>query len=372
MKNFRLFPKSYGALPYIFLVYLLMPLFNISSEEGVKAVMGYGLLLLFLISYRQCYQPIRLTSFYLWVAVQVAVTLTLIGFYDPYSIFLGFYTSYFIGWIDDKKRFHQTLILFTVIMMLCTGWIGVYYGFANLAFTLPFAVVMVLSPYGIRNMHEQVELKNQLNEANEQIKTLIKQEERVRIARDLHDTLGHTLSLITLQSQVIQRIADHPDKVRTEAKGIEQTSRSALQQVRELVSDMRVSTIEEELAHMEQILMAGNIEFHCNVPEMATELSPLQQNIAGLCLREASTNIVKHSKASKCSVTVDQNSSGLTICIQDDGIGMANRQWGNGLKGMAERLSLIEGDMKVKTEMGTAITISIPIVVKTKEGVGAL
>ncbi len=57
-------------------------------------------------------------------------------------------------------------------------------------------------------MNERMELKNQLNEANEQIKTLIKQEERVRIARDLHDTLGHTLSLITLQSQVIQRIAN--------------------------------------------------------------------------------------------------------------------------------------------------------------------
>ena len=114
-------------------------------------------------------------------------------------------------------------------------------------------------------MNERMELKNQLNEANEQIKTLIKQEERVRIARDLHDTLGHTLSLITLQSQVIQRIANDPDKVRAEAKEIEQTSRSALQQVRELVSDMRVSTIEEELVHMEQILAAGNIEFHCNV-----------------------------------------------------------------------------------------------------------
>lgn len=372
MKKIRLFPKSFGALPYIFLVYLLMPLYNMSSVTGMKAVIGYGLLLLFLISYRQCYQPIRLSSYYAWMAVQVAVTLFLIVDYDPYSIFLGFYTSYFIGWIDDKKRFYHALISFTAIIMFCTGWIGFNYGFANLAFTLPFAVVMVLSPHGIRNMHERMELENQLNEANEQIKTLIKQEERVRIARDLHDTLGHTLSLITLQSQVIQRIADHPDKVRDEAKGIEQTSRSALQQVRELVSDMRISTIEEELAHMEQILLAGNIELHCNIPEMATELSPLQQNIAGLCLREASTNIVKHSKASKCSVTVDQNSSGLTICIQDDGIGMANRQWGNGLKGMAERLSLIEGEMNVDTELGTAIIISIPIVVKTKEGVGAL
>ena len=233
-------------------------------------------------------------------------------------------------------------------------------------------VVMILSPYGIRHMNERMELKNQLDEANEQIKTLIKQEERVRIARDLHDTLGHTLSLITLQSQVIQRIANDPDKVKAEAKEIEQTSRSALQQVRELVSDMRVSTIEEELAHMEQILAAGNIEFQCNDFEPVTELSTLQQNIAGMCLREASTNIVKHSKATQCSVLVQQDSHGLTIQIHDNGTGIADRPWGNGLKGMSERLSLIEGEMKVESEMGTVITISIPIVVKTKEGVVAL
>ena len=68
-------------------------------------------------------------------------------------------------------------------------------------------------------MNERMELKNQLNEANEQIKTLIKQEERVRIARDLHDTLGHTLSLITLQVKLSKGLRTDPDKVKAEAKG---------------------------------------------------------------------------------------------------------------------------------------------------------
>lgn len=372
MKNFRLFPKKFGYIPYIFLVYLLMPLYQVNSEEGVKAVIGYSLLLLFFITYRQCYQPIRIAKFYAWLVVQVAIIVLFVVLYDPYMIFLSFYTSNFIGWIGDKKKFLTTLKIYASIVLSCAGWILFQYGLTSFMNLLPFLVVIILSPYGIRHMNERMELENQLNEANEQIKTLIKQEERVRIARDLHDTLGHTLSLITLQSQVIQRIANDSDKVRAEAKGIEQTSRSALQQVRELVSDMRVSTIEEELVHMEQILVAGNIEFLCTVDGAINELSPLQQNIAGMCLREASTNIVKHSNATRCWVSIQQNSHGLILRIHDNGTGMANRPWGNGLKGMSERLSLIEGDMTMESGVGTAITISIPIVVKTKEGAVAL
>lgn len=338
----------------------------------MKAVIGYGLLLLFFVTYRQCYQPIPLKKFYAWLYIQVAITVIFVVFYDPYSIFLAFYTSNFIGWIEDKKRFRNTMKLYAAILLACTGWIMFELGLVGFSSLLPFLVVIMLSPFGVRHMNERMELKNQLNEANEQIKTLIKQEERVRIARDLHDTLGHTLSLITLQSQVIQRIASDPEKVKTEAKEIEKTSRSALQQVRELVSDMRVSTVEEEIAQMEQILAAANIEFQYNAMDTAAELSPLQQNIAGMCLREASTNIVKHSKATNCSVTLQQDSYGFIMSIHDNGIGITNRPWGNGLKGMSERLSLIEGEMKVNSAVGTVIEITIPIVVKTKEGAAAL
>lgn len=372
VKNFRLFPKRFGYIPYIFLVYLVLPLYQVNKEVGVKAVIGYGLLLLFFITYRQCYQPIHIRKFYGWLSIQVAITVIFVIFYDPYSIFLGFYSSNFVGWINDNKRFKDAWIVFASIILVCAGWIWFQNGFISFSSVLPFLVVIIFSPYGIKHLNERMELKNQLNEANEQIKTLIKQEERVRIARDLHDTLGHTLSLITLQSQVIQRIANDPGKVQAEAKEIEQTSRSALQQVRELVSDMRVSTIEEELAHMERILTAANVEFQCNALDTITELSPLQQNIAGMCLREASTNIVKHSKATKCTVTLLQDLQGLKIQIHDNGTGIAGRPWGNGLKGMSERLSLLEGEMKVESKMGTAITISIPIVVKTKEGAVAL
>ncbi|QTD42935.1 sensor histidine kinase [Sporosarcina sp. Te-1] len=368
MKVFELFPKRFGVTPYIFLVYLFMPLFHvIHSEKQSMAVIGYGLLLLFLVTYWSIYNSTEGTSVAWWLSVQMMVIVALTLFYSPYNLLLGFFTSNFIGWFTRKKHFKWAVNLFILILILCLGWLYIQNGLPDILFLLPFLVVMVMSPYGSRQMNERFELERKLDVANEQIKTLIKQEERVRIARDLHDTLGHTLSLITLQSQVIQRIASNPEKVGIAAQDIETASRSALSQVRELVSDMRYSTIEEELAHMEQILTAGSFELQVEMEGMLTDLSPLQQNIAGLCLREASTNIVKHSKATSCNVQLSVGQGVCTIRISDDGIGMAKASRGNGLRGMEERLALIEGELLIESENGTCLIIAIPLVIKSEE-----
>ena len=211
-----------------------------------------------------------------------------------------------------------------------------------------------------------MDLEQQLDQANEQIKDLIKREERVRIARDLHDTLGHTLSLITLQSQLVQRIAEkHPERAKAEAKEIEMTARSALQQVRELVSDMRTITIAEELADMEQILKAAGIQFHMEDEAELPNLSPLQQNIIGMCLREAATNIVKHSQAQSCSVTFGSTNGNFTLTIKDDGVWVSDNNYeGNGLSGMRERLALVEGKLTIEFGSGTTVELAVPIIVK--------
>ncbi|MCB6771060.1 histidine kinase, partial [Veillonella atypica] len=106
------------------------------------------------------------------------------------------------------------------------------------------------------------ELERKLDQANQRIAELIKREERVRISRDLHDKLGHTLSLLTLKSQLVQRlISIDTERAQQEAKEIELTSRAVLKQVRELVSDLRTITIAEELVQIQQILRAANFTY---------------------------------------------------------------------------------------------------------------
>lgn len=370
MKKFRIFPEKYGVLPYIYLAYLVIPLYYVINETGLKAVIGYVFLLLFLISYRQLYSSNAWKSFSYWLILQIGIVMVFSIAYDPYNIFLGFFSANFIGWYGNKKYFNRALLFFSSSIILTIIVMSLQGTMYNVFYFLPFAIVMIGAPFGIRSMNEKMALEEQLNQANEQIKDFIKREERVRIARDLHDTLGHTLSLITLQSQLVQRISEkHPERVKTEAKEIEMTARGALQQVRELVSDMRAITIAEELADMEQILKAAGIQFHMADKAELPELPLLQQNIIGMCLREAATNIVKHSQAQNCFVTFGNTRGDFSIVVKDDGVGEVRCE-GNGLSGMRERLALIEGKLSIESVMGTIVTIAVPVIVK--EEVAAL
>lgn len=241
----------------------------------------------------------------------------------------------------------------------------------ELLYFVPFLIIMFISPYGIRSMNKRMELEKQLDQANQQIKELVKREERLRIARDLHDTLGHTLSLLTLKSQLVQRLtAIDPERARIEAKEMEVTSRAALKQVRELVSDMRAATIAEELLQIQQFLKAAGIDYHYNGEDDFAEISPFTQNIMSLCLREAATNVVKHSRAKNCFISIYRTSDHFKVIIKDDGIGMADHHsYGNGLNGIKERLDLIDGTLFLFNHNGTVLEMTVPIIQKAeKEG----
>jgi len=218
-------------------------------------------------------------------------------------------------------------------------------------------------------MNRRMELEQKLDEANQHIKELVKREERVRIARDLHDTLGHTLSLLTLKSQLVQRIiASAPERARKEAREMETTSRAALKQARELVSDMKTATIAEELIHIQQILRAADITFEYMGGSDFSNIPPVTQNIVSMCIREAATNIVKHSRATHCTISISQTDDKISITIKDDGMGMDQQKtpFGNGLRGMKERLALIDGALDVSTHDGTVLSIAVPNVKKAE------
>lgn len=371
MKIFQIFPKKYGFFPYVFLIYLVMPLLYVKEEKGMKAVIGYSLLLLFLITYRQLYWLMEQKKYSYWLILQVSIIVIFSIWYNPNNLFMGFFPANFIGWYENKKYFNRAIIFFAAAILL-TYILSIQKAETSMIYFLPFFVVMLISPFGIRSMNKRMELEKQLDQANEQIKDLIKREERVRIARDLHDTLGHTLSLITLQSQLVQRLAEKdPERAKAEAKGIEMTSRSALRQVRELVSEMRAIMIAEELLEMEKILKAAGIDFHSEAESEFSDVPLLQQNILGMCLREAATNIVKHSKAKNCIFTFRKSAGHFMIEVKDDGIGFTDdHHGGNGWKGMRERLSLIEGELAIHSIHGTTLTFSVPIVMKQeKEGI---
>lgn len=371
-KIFSMFPKRYGFFPYIFLIYLLLPISYLTNQtSGIKQLIGFGLVLLFLVTYRQLFfiSPQKKLFTY-WLAIQLAIILIYTVFYDINLVFLGFFSANFIGYYREKKIFRRGLASLVVVLVAPF----IYHLLKDpsllnrLFYFLPFLVIMLISPYGIRSMNRRMELEQELDEANQQIKELVKREERVRIARDLHDTLGHTLSLLTLKSQLVQRtIASDPERARKEAREMETTSRAALKQVRELVSDMKTATIAEELIHIQQILRAADITFEYMGGSDFSNISPVTQNIVSMCIREAATNIVKHSRATHCTISISQTDDKISITIKDDGMGMDQQTpFGNGLRGMKERLALIDGALDVSTHNGTVLNITVPIVKKAE------
>nr|WP_307471602.1 sensor histidine kinase [Cytobacillus purgationiresistens] len=351
-----------------------MPAYYIADETDWKMVAGFGMLFLFLLSYRQLYFTLATNErFTGWLVLQIVIILVLSIFYHFNNLLMGFFTANFIGWYREKRTFYIALTLFGIALV--TPIIIHFNQLINGAYyLLIMIVVMMISPFGIRSMNSKMELEQKLDEANEQIEALVKREERMRIARDLHDTLGHTLSLITLKSQLVVKMMDKDiGGAKREAKEIERTSRIALQQVRELVSDMRTITISEVLLESEDILETANISSEINIAANLDDIPSITQNILAMCVREGVTNVVKHSNAKKCSITCKEYEGKIKIIIKDDGNGMkCDKEKGNGIKGMSERLELIDGDFSLSSISGSGMVLRVTVpVIKQERKEGA-
>ena len=198
-----------------------------------------------------------------------------------------------------------------------------------------------------------------LRVANGEIEHLAKVAERERIARDLHDLLGHTLSLITLKAELARKLVDRdPLRAKQEMQDVEQTSRAALADVREAISGYRGQGLATELMRARQTLETAGITVDCAASEVP--LSPAQESVLALALREAVTNVVRHAQAQRCSVRLSRDQEACTLEIADNGRG-ADAPEGNGLRGMRERLEAIGGSLQRQTAAGTRLVIHLPL-----------
>ncbi|MCR8635124.1 sensor histidine kinase [Paenibacillus radicis (ex Xue et al. 2023)] len=365
LKKYQLFPKSTGLSPYVWLVFGILPFYFIfRSSSNLEITSG----ILMIIAFFFCY---RLTFYYkgwpvyVGVSLQIAISIamTILFNYAYFSFFLAF----FIGNIQNKAGFITlyTVHIVTSIITVNIGFILQNKFFLSQApFILICLIGVILLPLGSYNRNKRGELQEQLKDANMRISELVKIEERQRIARDLHDTLGQKLSLIGLKSDLASKlITKDPDRARAEIKDVQQTARTALKEVRHIVSQMRGTRIEEEISHVQQILKAAQIDFHLEGNEAISNVSLLSENVLSMCLKEAVTNVVKHSGASACSVTFERTQSELLMKVHDNGIGLGEQSCikrGNGLQGMKERLEFVNGSLEFALTKGTTIITRIP------------
>jgi two-component system, NarL family, sensor histidine kinase DesK len=223
------------------------------------------------------------------------------------------------------------------------------------------SMLLLIVLVGFGNHHWAVQhcAEQKLRLANAEIEHLAKVAERERIARDMHDVLGHTLSLITLKSELARKLVDRePGRAKQEMQDVETASRAALADVREAIRGYRTDGIFAELARARAALETAGVAVECETDSVP--LSPAQESVLSLALREAVTNVVRHADARRCNVSLKQNETLCTLEVVDDGCG-ANGPEGNGLRGMRERLEALGGSLRLLKSNGTRLIIDLPL-----------
>lgn len=183
--------------------------------------------------------------------------------------------------------------------------------------------------------------------------------ERERIGRDLHDLLGRTLTLIALKADLAARLsATNADKAAAEMRDVAAAAREGLAEVRAAVSGMTGASLAREIAGSRAALAAAGVE--CEIEGDAEAIDPGAGAVLAMALREAVTNVIRHSGARTCRIALIQQPGGLELKVSDDGDGQAVRP-GGGLAGLASRLTAAGGELAIEGDTrGTRLTARVP------------
>lgn len=185
--------------------------------------------------------------------------------------------------------------------------------------------------------------------------------ERERIARDLHDLLGQTLTGIVVRAQLARRLGGAEGAAEMEA--VEAMARDALAEVRATVTGWRQLVLDDELVVARDALAAAGVELVV-VRDPTPTLAPSAENALALALREAVTNVVRHAHARRCTVALRAVDGRVLLEVTDDGVGGGAAD-GNGLAGMRERIAALGGSVARRAQDGTALVVALPAVLST-------
>lgn len=369
-KWYQILPKNTGLSIYIWIIFCVLPfyfLFRHSSK--LDFFIGVSIIVIFLICYRLSIVS-QTWGYYIWLSIGIIISIWMTLFYQ--YIYFALFLSFFIGNIQNQAGFITLYIvhLVTTIISITVGFFiapDVFLG--QLPFIIISLIGVILLPFNIHNRLKQEHLETLLDDTTSK---LIITEERERIARDLHDTLGQKLSMVGLKSDLAYKLIDvNIGAAKSEINDIQNVARTALKEVRELVSDMRRVKLTDEIARVQQMLKAAEINVFIQGSPNLKNVSLLIENVLSMCLKEAVTNVVKHSKATDCFITIKKTKKDVLLKVKDNGIGLTTKNKyfeEHGLRGIRERLEFLNGNLMIKSTNGTELIIRVPnIIIKADQ-----
>lgn len=228
------------------------------------------------------------------------------------------------------------------VIFLLTGEDGVWFLVLVMAGVLAVCLVMSF-------------LINSDERAQDVKRNLAVVSERERVARDVHDGLGHTLTVVALKAELAERVMDtDPTRAKAELADLHRLTREALEQVRATVSGLRETDLPNQVAALTMTLEGAGLEV--DVVGDPAAVDPELQPAISQVLREAGTNVLRHADAGRCSIEFLARS----VTMTDDGVGVGEAPAGHGRRGMAERLAAVGADLRVaqRREGGTEVLVT--------------
>jgi two-component system sensor histidine kinase DesK len=204
---------------------------------------------------------------------------------------------------------------------------------------------------------------SQLRATRKELARLAVSEERLRIARDLHDLLGHSLSVIALKSELASKLVERePTRAASELDDIQAVTRTALAEVRQAVEGYRQLGLADALEGARTALAAAGID--CDVTETDLRLPADVDAVLAWAVREGTTNVIRHSHAGHCAIRVAADADRAAVEIEDDGSADPSLERGSGLQGLSERAERVRGELEAGTRPGGGfrLRLTVPLV----------
>jgi two-component system sensor histidine kinase DesK len=353
--NLGISKKDPGWVPYIWLAYLIFFLWDpvmhhIGWREWTLTIMALVAFLCFYFSFFSRCQPWNLIC-----VGGIAALGVLFAPFNPGAACFFIYACSMAPFALETEVAAVVAIASLVSLAALEWWLlHVTNGFL-------FPATFLSTFIGAGNVYFAQRNRNleKLRRANDEIEHLAKVAERERIARDLHDVLGHTLSLITLKSELAGKLIDRdPAQAKAEIRDVERTARVALSEVRQAIGGYRSKGLTAEIKQAKTTLETAGLEVDMHSPPI--ELPATQESVLALSLREAVTNVLRHARATHCSLRLERMNGHCRLEIADDGRG-GHQIEGNGLRGMRERVEALGGELLRDTSQGTRLEIILPV-----------
>jgi two-component system, NarL family, sensor histidine kinase DesK len=291
---------------------------------------------------------------------------------------LWIYVSALIGLVIPVQRTAVWLLALVTVCYAVTSLTS-HVDMADFLVNLLPTVLLGLAMMGLRN---HFELTRELSQARETVARLAASEERLRLARDMHDLTGQSLSMITLKSELalrlLGRLPEGPDRNRAcdEIEQVGAVSRQTLHDIREAISGYRRPTLAVEIITARAALESAGItsQDDADLTLLSGTFDPDTEAALAWCLREAVTNVVRHSAARTCHIGLARRGGTLCLEVRDDGQGHVGADpSGTGLRGMSERLRAVGGSLELRPSQtpGFRLIATVPTTVPAAAREGA-